>query len=180
MAKPGSKPKDISGRRFGKLIAMRPDNKKPSCWRCKCDCGGTGTFLLVSLQHGAWTNCGCAPQRAKFNLLGKRFGRLTVIAAAGSHKGRCWVWRCQCTCGKVKDIESYQLTSGHDKSCGCRKRAALAFGRGSQWKMGPRSKPTIAKLRARGWTLQRIAMRYGGTHQAIQQRIKSMKTKETG
>lgn len=36
---------------------------------------------------------------AKINLLGQKFGKLTVIQEAENHKGRT-AWLCQCDCGK--------------------------------------------------------------------------------
>lgn len=58
------------------------------------------------------------------DLIGKRFGRLTVIERApdyitpsdGRHRR---VWRCQCDCGNIKDIRETCLKSGESKSCGC-------------------------------------------------------------
>lgn len=50
------------------------------------------------------------------NLKGCKFGRWTVIEYSGNSK-----WKCICNCDKhtIKDIRTYNLTSGHSKSCGC-------------------------------------------------------------
>ncbi|MGX8701543.1 hypothetical protein [Caproiciproducens sp.] len=52
-------------------------------------------------------------------LLGKTFGRLTVIDRANNDKRGKAQWICQCECGNIKTILADSLTSGKTKSCGC-------------------------------------------------------------
>lgn len=53
------------------------------------------------------------------DLIGLRFGRLTVIERAGSNKDGRALWLCECDCGK-RDIKTGKLLlNGHCKSCGC-------------------------------------------------------------
>ena len=54
----------------------------------------------------------------KMNLIGEKYGRLTVIAEA-KNKGKKTQWLCQCDCGKQKIILTSSLRSGRCKSCGC-------------------------------------------------------------
>lgn len=59
---------------------------------------------------------------AKFeDLVGQKFGRLTVIGFAGKTQGGKPLWNCTCDCGEVKDkpTTSSDLKSGKVKSCGC-------------------------------------------------------------
>ena len=59
-------------------------------------------------------------------MLGKRFGRLTVIEFAGISKTRKAMWICQCDCGTITNpIAGYRLRGGATKSCGCYKRDLL-------------------------------------------------------
>ena len=54
------------------------------------------------------------------NMVGKRFGRLVVIAeeTARKHGEKCWV--CKCDCGNVVGfILGSSLRNGRTKSCGC-------------------------------------------------------------
>lgn len=53
------------------------------------------------------------------NLLGRKFGRLTVISRASNNKHGKARWLCQCECGKRKAILANSLLSGKTKSCGC-------------------------------------------------------------
>lgn len=56
-----SKPIDITGQRFGRLVAIRDvgTRKLRRIWLCKCDCGNTGTFDSHRLRRGNTTSCGC-------------------------------------------------------------------------------------------------------------------------
>lgn len=56
----------------------------------------------------------------KLNLIGKRFGKLTVLEKSIQKNIRRSVkWLCQCDCGNTKIIEARYLTGGHSISCGC-------------------------------------------------------------
>lgn len=55
------------------------------------------------------------------NLLGKTFGRLTVISYGGRIKRKTG-WNCRCTCGKELSVNSDKLRSGKTQSCGCLQR----------------------------------------------------------
>lgn len=52
---------------------------------------------------------------------GFRFGKLTVVAYAGSRKGHS-LWYCQCDCGELCIRMNGSLQKGLTKSCGCIKR----------------------------------------------------------
>lgn len=52
-------------------------------------------------------------------LVGERFGRLTVIERAGTHKFGFAIWRCRCDCGNETTTTTGSLRSGHTSSCGC-------------------------------------------------------------
>jgi hypothetical protein len=58
-------------------------------------------------------------------MIGKRFGRLIVLARA-ENKGRRTAYRCKCDCGQEKIVTSENLVAGHTKSCGCINRERLS------------------------------------------------------
>lgn len=70
----------------------------------------------------------------RLSLVGQVFGRLTVIADAGSlrYKGRSSIGMslCLCECGTNVEVSNSRLKSGHTKSCGClqRETASLPYG----------------------------------------------------
>ena len=53
------------------------------------------------------------------NLIGEKFGRLTVIEKTDMRKHGNIVWKCQCDCGNMHYAYTNLLTSGEVKSCGC-------------------------------------------------------------
>lgn len=58
------------------------------------------------------------------DLIGKKFGRLTVIEYAGNNKHRAILWKCICDCGVLVIIKGNSLRSGKTSSCGCKQREA--------------------------------------------------------
>ena len=57
--------KDLTGQRFGKLVAMEPFKKSGDhefWWRCKCDCGKICEVIASSLTQGFTHSCGCLKQ----------------------------------------------------------------------------------------------------------------------
>ena len=59
-------------------------------------------------------------------MIGQKFGRLTVISQAEYQKDinnkRVIMWNCICDCGNTTVVSSSKLKSGNTKSCGCYKR----------------------------------------------------------
>lgn len=58
------KAKDISGKRFGRLIAIKPTKERDKytssvIWECKCDCGNNKKVSLSDLRDGGVLSCGC-------------------------------------------------------------------------------------------------------------------------
>lgn len=53
------------------------------------------------------------------NLIGQKFGKLTVIEKTQQRKHNNIVWKCKCECGNEHYAYTNLLTSGGCKSCGC-------------------------------------------------------------
>ena len=130
--------RDITGQRFGRLVAISyigPSNFG-ALWLCRCDCGTTKTVSRKSLERrsGPTRSCGCyRSEVAKrtfsrirhhipiVDLTGKRFGRLTVVRLAGTNR-RGALWLCECDCGRQTVVWGYYLRRRHTNSCGCLQR----------------------------------------------------------
>lgn len=56
--------------------------------------------------------------RRKLDLVGQRFGRLTVVSLDKIEKHNIF-WNCICGCGKEKSINGSSLKSKKTQSCGC-------------------------------------------------------------
>lgn len=81
---------------------------------------------MNSLGFGRWQNFihPIRKQReqimVKEDLIGQKFGRLTVISRAeplGVNERSAW--NCLCECGNKKAVLQSHLKSGHTRSCGC-------------------------------------------------------------
>ncbi len=58
----------------------------------------------------------------KLDLIGQKFGKLTVISTAGHLIGRkktTRAWLCQCECGNTTVVGTNELTGGNTTTCGC-------------------------------------------------------------
>lgn len=114
--------RDITGMRFGMLVAVAPAGECARngglIWHCKCDCGGEVDAPLHQLTSGYRKSCGCLSHPPLKDFVGKRFGMLTVIEYAGKRDGM-HRWRCRCDCGKESIVGQTLLQSGKTKSCGC-------------------------------------------------------------
>lgn len=61
----------------------------------------------------------------KPNLVGQKFGRLTVTELYGTAKGHKQRWKCVCDCGGEAVVTTNNLTSGQVKSCGCYQKETI-------------------------------------------------------
>lgn len=52
-------PKDVSDKRYGRLVALERVGGNPSRWLCRCDCGNKKIVRLNNLSSGATKSCGC-------------------------------------------------------------------------------------------------------------------------
>ncbi|MCI8418586.1 MAG: AP2 domain-containing protein [Lachnospiraceae bacterium] len=120
VVKPGQR--DISGMRFGRLVAVSPTRERgasgSTVWLCQCDCGKEVKAELGQLTWGYKKSCGCLGHPPRKDFMGKRFGKLTVIAYAGKRAGM-HRWKCRCECGKETVVGQTLLQTGKTKSCGC-------------------------------------------------------------
>ena len=133
---------DLTGRRFGRLVAIRPTGRRASgsvVWECQCDCGRAVEVAASSLKNGGTKSCGCIrgwpnrprgkaevtvcrrPRKLLVDLTGKRVGRLVVLRATSRRVGKNGdvLWECQCDCGNVTEVRTSLLISGRTRSCGC-------------------------------------------------------------
>lgn len=58
---------DLSGQRFGRLVALKFLGLGQGIWECKCDCGNIRHIPSGALRIGVRTSCGCAHPRSHVN-----------------------------------------------------------------------------------------------------------------
>ena len=59
------------------------------------------------------------------NLIGKKYGILTVIKKVDNPTSSSAKWLCKCLCGNTREVVSQSLTKGLTKSCGCRTNSKM-------------------------------------------------------
>lgn len=123
-------PDDYIGKKYGRLTirSKTEDNQDGTNVICDCDCGSENVAIRLSfLKSGKIKSCGCLIEEKgknlKDNLLGQKFGNLTVIEEAPNYSTvsgkEITQWKCKCDCGNVLFVKSHSLKSGRTKSCGC-------------------------------------------------------------
>lgn len=137
-----SKIKDLTGKRFGRLVVasraadhiIPTSGKRDIMWNCICDCGNHCVVRGTNLRSGDSKSCGCTRsitnlKRGIIDLTGLKFGRWTVLFYAGRRlepRGRyTTLWHCRCDCGNEKIITGSSLRNGLSLSCGCLKLEKL-------------------------------------------------------
>ena len=131
------KARNLIGQKFNRLTVLEDTGKRKNgsiIWLCQCDCGN-----LCEISGGSLTrtnrptrSCGCLkketdkqPKGNVIDLVGQKFGHLTVIQRDGSDNRGEAKWLCQCDCGNTQLISvlGSNLRSGHTQSCGCERRS---------------------------------------------------------
>ena len=104
---------DLTGKKFGRLTVLHKGKAHITSggnyiatWTCQCECGTIKDIAGNKLRNGHTTSCGCFKHENKGSnfedLVGKRFGRLTVIRFIPKQErtARQYDWWCRCDCGK--------------------------------------------------------------------------------
>lgn len=125
---------DLKGKVFGKLTALKIDNKKKKriYWICKCECGKKKSVASCHLTMGRISHCGCVKRKAHnfIDLTGKIFGKLTVVKISNTYhlktKDNPVRFLCKCECGNECIVRSSDLRNGCALSCGCLRESYIA------------------------------------------------------
>jgi len=109
-----NQPINLKGKKFNELEALEYIGNQH--WKCRCSCGKITSVATHNLTHGITKSCGHLNITKNLeDLRFQRFGEWTVLEYAGHKK-----WKCQCSCGTIKDIYTSHLKNGRSKSCGCK------------------------------------------------------------
>lgn len=75
-------------------------------------------YLTRAYKSGDFCSYKCMGEFNIKKLIGRRFGRLTVIEDSGKRKRRNVIWKCKCDCGNIKEVSNGHL-GRNVFSCGC-------------------------------------------------------------
>lgn len=96
-------------------------------------------------------------------MIGKKFGRLTVMGNAGLDKQQRRKLDCVCDCGKEIIVSAYNVKSGHTNSCGCLRREATSIALGTHRMSGSKEYNIWEAMRRRcNSTASKAFKDYGG------------------
>lgn len=102
---------DLTDNDFGEWHVLHKGTKN-GYWTCQCSCGTIKEVSGHELRRGATTSCGHA--RVIGDLTDKDFGEWHVLEKGSKPR----YWLCKCSCGVIKEVQDYNLTSGKSQSCG--------------------------------------------------------------
>lgn len=123
------------GRKFNHLIIVKRlkdhisavDGKIEPMWMCECDCKPSNRNTKIvkhsNLINGIVTCCDICKKKSVIDIIGKKFGKLTVLKrsddyiCSGGRKEAQYL--CRCDCGNMKIVRGSSLRKGHTTSCGC-------------------------------------------------------------
>lgn len=140
----GSVGEDITGQRFGRLVAILPTDKRQSrcvVWEFKCDCGNTCFKGVNNVRTGNSVSCGCV----RAMLAGMRF---RTHGKRHTHEWHVWETMKQ-RCENPKSGGYIHYGARGIKVC---ERWTNSF-ENFYADMGPRPPSTTPK---RQWTIERI------------------------
>lgn len=102
---------DLTDKDFGEWHVLHKGTKN-GYWTCRCSCGTIKEVSGHELRRGATTSCGHA--RVIGDLTDRDFGEWHVLEKGSKPR----YWLCRCSCGTIKEVQDYSLTSGKSQSCG--------------------------------------------------------------
>lgn len=124
-------PVDITGQRFGSLVAVSCTDSdgsgKGARWLCQCDCGNTSTPLGLSLRIGNTRSCGCGRRQKGNRLPHGRSARNSIVhvyKGAAKRRGLCWL---------MPDDEVDRIFASDCHYCGARPTRVRRLGRSSSF-----------------------------------------------
>jgi hypothetical protein len=89
--KSGRKPLDLTGQRFGSLVALSEDGYMGRCtvWLCQCDCGARVRMRTITLRGGAQSCRACGNTRQAAKIASHGMHRDPVYKAWRGMRSRC-------------------------------------------------------------------------------------------
>ena len=112
----------INGIKVKEMVNEKGGTGKHKRWKCICpECGNE---FITGSQHLRDKNkpismCYLCGIRQYKDLVGQKFGRLTVLERDYNTQNSRVVYLCQCECGSIVSVQSNHLSSGEILSCGC-------------------------------------------------------------
>lgn len=103
---------NLVGKQFGEWTVL--EYTGDGTWKCQCSCENKTIHNVKTnaLITGKSKSCGCISNK-KADLKGKVINSWEVLGYVGDR-----MWRCKCSCGRIKDVHAYTLTHNLSTNCG--------------------------------------------------------------
>jgi hypothetical protein len=126
-------PLDLTGQRFGRLVAREIVGRDGYriLWRCDCDCGRSKVAPTTRLRGGNTRSCGCLHRESVLashlrrghktaeQRIGETHARLTILSIVDRVVGGDCRILTRCECGREHVALLGNVVSGMTRSCGC-------------------------------------------------------------
>lgn len=131
-----AKIKEIAGKKYRDITVIKDSGKRTKkgsvLWECRTDDGQTilkqkyelDAYLKQSKRYGK--NSKGFRWAGQKELLGKKFGRLTVVKRTTLRTRGSILYNCDCDCGNTILVSSTDLKRANTQSCGCLQREAAS------------------------------------------------------
>lgn len=86
-------------------------------------CSNEFEAKIANVVNGHTASCGCLHSP---NLVGQKFGRLTVVKDLGTNGSEHRRYECLCECGNTTIVEAHRLLNSSTTSCGCYQKECIA------------------------------------------------------
>ena len=120
--------KKTLGTRSGRLTVIGFTDDEDYKYICRCDCGNECIVSHQCFKKGGTKSCGCLQKELVSNrckrkiVIGKTYGKLTVLGEARSPSGRLR-WRVKCEeCGRELNATGRTIEYGCGKCPSCRQK----------------------------------------------------------
>lgn len=110
------------GKKYGRLTILKDLGlhaiRRKRMVLAECECGNVREYLLGQMKLGDVKSCGCIVKDKFYDVVGKKYGLLTVVEELMRVKRQRMVL-VQCDCSNRTMVSLSNLESGNTKSCGC-------------------------------------------------------------
>ena len=120
------------GKKYDGLTIIGDTHKRSDSsvvWLCRCDCNQIVEVESHKLYNEGILDCGCGcsdPIKQDFVKHSiQKYGFLNLIEDTGQFEDcrayRSRIWKCECQCGQIIYVSTWQIMSGYD-NCGCKRK----------------------------------------------------------
>lgn len=163
---------DLTGRRFGSLLVLQrvptPPNRHGAFWKVLCEEDGCGKqYAVTGGNLKKQRNCGCKRPPKRLDLIGERFGLLTIISFVGTKpQSGAALWQCRCDCTGIIERTTGSLIRIAEPNCGCLVWQILHRRKHGNWHRHTRVRNGLPSLTYMSWhnMIARCSPKAAGQH----------------